>query len=423
MCSPLPHGRSTCRSGNRTRRRPPPSSADLRIATVGGPASIVTSIERRRQLGSGSTSRLLQGLLLDLPHLHPARTPSTDGEPIGQTDPVSDEPESGIGALVQRVIRWLDQFQQRHSFVGFCYAVIKKYGDDSGGKQAALITYYGFLSIFPILLLAAVTVTNVLAGDPELRGRVITSIVPAELRDTVDAAVTSLPTGGLPLAIGIVGLLLSGTGVVFSTQDALNQLAGVSYRRRFDWFPRYVRSFAMLAVLLVSVLAIGALAVVAAELPDVGQAPRIVSAAGILVVCFIMLVAAAKLLIAGRTPFGSLWPAAATGAIVVTAILLVLGPLLTRFVTQSGPVYGSFATIVGLFALLYLVTQALVYCAEVAVVRHARLWPRALDTTHLTTADQRALTRLARVELRTLPQQITVSFDPDPDPDSDSDSG
>ena len=39
---------------------------DLRIAAVGGPASIVTSIERRRQLGSGWTSRLLQGLLLDL---------------------------------------------------------------------------------------------------------------------------------------------------------------------------------------------------------------------------------------------------------------------------------------------------------------------------------------------------------------------
>jgi uncharacterized BrkB/YihY/UPF0761 family membrane protein len=343
------------------------------------------------------------------------RTSSADAPAVGQNDPVSDEAddEQGFGALLQRVIRWLDQFQQRHSFVGFCYGVIKKYGDDSGGRQAALITYYGFLSLFPILLLAVVTVTNVLAGDPELRSRVINSIVPAELRATVESAVTSLPTGGLPLAIGVVGLFLSGTGVVFSTHDALNQLAAVPFRRRFGWFPRYLRTIAMLAVLLVSVLLIGALTVVSAELPDVGQAPRIASAAGILGVCFAMLVAAPKLLIAGRKPFGAVWPGAATGAICVTAILLVLGPLLTRFVTRSGPVYGSFATIVGLFTMLYLVNQALVYSAEVAVVRHARLWPRALDITRPTAADERALTRLARIELRTTPQRITVSFDPD----------
>jgi membrane protein len=45
--------------------------------------------------------------------------------------------------------------------LGFPYAVVKKYGDDAGGRQAALITCYGFLSIFPLLLLGvAVTVTS-----------------------------------------------------------------------------------------------------------------------------------------------------------------------------------------------------------------------------------------------------------------------
>jgi uncharacterized BrkB/YihY/UPF0761 family membrane protein len=31
--------------------------------------------------------------------------------------------------------------------------VIKKYGDDRGGQMAALITFYGFLAVFPLLLL------------------------------------------------------------------------------------------------------------------------------------------------------------------------------------------------------------------------------------------------------------------------------
>ena len=58
--------------------------------------------------------------------------------------------------------------------------------------------------------------------------------------------------------------------------------------------------------------------------------------------------------------------------------------------TKAGPVYGSFATVAGLFALLYLIGRALVYAAEVAAVRYARLWPRALDLTRPTEADTRA---------------------------------
>ena len=53
-----------------------------------------------------------------------------------------------------------------------------------------------------------------------------------------------------------------------------------------------------------------------------------------------------------------------------------------------------------LFALLYLVNQALVYAAEVAAVRHARLWPRALDLSRPTAADARALALLAREQER-----------------------
>ena len=57
-------------------------------------------------------------------------------------------------ALVERLLAWADALQQRHGVLGFPYAVVKKYGDDAGGRQAALITYYGFLSIFPLLLVA-----------------------------------------------------------------------------------------------------------------------------------------------------------------------------------------------------------------------------------------------------------------------------
>ena len=85
---------------------------------------------------------------------------------------------ASLGTLVSRVIAWADGVQQRHSVFGFPYAVIKKYGDDDGGREAALITYYGFLSIFPLLLVAVSVLSKVLVDHPSLRARLIEELVP-----------------------------------------------------------------------------------------------------------------------------------------------------------------------------------------------------------------------------------------------------
>jgi uncharacterized BrkB/YihY/UPF0761 family membrane protein len=326
---------------------------------------------------------------------------------------MTDADAGSSPGLLQRTIGWADRVQRTHPVAGFPYGVVKKYGEDAGGRKAALITYYGFLAIFPILLLVVVTVTRVLAGNPELRDQAVEAIVPAELRDTVQNAVTSLPTGPLPFVIGIIGVIFSASGVVFSLYDLLNQVAGVPHRDRFGMVPRYLRGFAMLLVLLVGMLAIGALAILSSVVPDVAGAPRILSVAGAVVVAFGMLLAAPKLLVARPTSLRGVWPAAAIGTVVIGALLVVLGPLLARFVSRSGPVYGSFAVIVGLFALLYLVSQVLVYAAEVAVVRRARLWPRALDPAEPTPADRRARRLLIETELRTEAEQVTVTFSPE----------
>ena len=106
------------------------------------------------------------------------------------------------------------------------------------------------------------------------------------------------------------------------------------------------------------------------------------------------------MLLARPAPVRAVWPGAIVGAAAVTVVLNAGAPLLARLVTKAGPVYGSFATVAGMFALLYLVGQALVYAAEIAAVRYARLWPRALDPNRPTTADVRALTLLAREQER-----------------------
>ena len=327
---------------------------------------------------------------------------------------------ASLGALVNRVIAWADGVQRRHGVLGFPYAVIKKYGDDDGGREAALITYYGFLSVFPLLLLGVAVLSRVLAADPELRVRLISAIVPPVLQSTVDHAVTTLPTSTVPFIAGLIGLLFSGTGVVFSVSQTLNNVAAVPRRARFGFFPRYLRVFAMLAVLLLGAGAVGALTVAVTAIPNLAGAERVVAALGSALVIFAVLLLGARLLMARPTPFRAIWPGAALGAVAV-ALVVSLGPiLLGRLVSRAGPVYGSFATVAGMFALLYLVSQALVYSAEVAAVRYARLWPRALDVNRPTPADARAMALLAREQERIQAAQVDFHLaSPDAPPAGD----
>ena len=305
-----------------------------------------------------------------------------------------------LTSRVNRVIAWADQLQRKHGVLGFPYAVVKKYGDDAGGREAALITYYGFLSIFPLLLLGVAVLSRVLASRPDLRERLINAVVPEALRSTVEHSLAALPTSTLPLVFGLLGLLYSGTGVVFSVYQTLNHVAAVPHRLRAPFLSRYIRVFVMLGTLLLGGLAVGALTVVATALPGQPGVQRAAAVLGSALVIFGVLLLAAKLLLVRPAPVRVLWPAAVLGAMVVTLVLTVGAPLLARLVAKAGPVYGSFATVAGMFALLYLVGQGLVYAAEVAAVRYARLWPRAFDLTRPTEADVRALTLLAREQER-----------------------
>jgi uncharacterized BrkB/YihY/UPF0761 family membrane protein len=317
-----------------------------------------------------------------------------------------------LGTRVSGIVAWADRVQRRHGWLGFPYAVIKKYGDDDGGREAALMTYYGFLSTFPLLLLGVAVLSRILTDNPELRQRLITAIVPPALHSTVENSVTSLPMSTIPFVLGLIGLLFSGTGIVFSASQTLNHVAAVPRRLRPGFASRYVRVFVVLATLLLGALAVGTLTVVVTALPGVPETERAVAALGSAVIIFSVLLFSARLLLARAAPVRALWPAALLGAVAVTVVINLGTALLARLVSKAGPVYGSFATVAGMFALLYLVNEALVYAAEVAAVRYAGLWPRALDVNQPTAADTRAMTMLAREQERIPAARVEFSLAP-----------
>jgi hypothetical protein len=112
--------------------------------------------------------------------------------------------------------------------LGFPYAVVKKYGDDAGGLQAALITCYGFLSIFPLLLLGVAVLSRVLADHPDLRQRLVAAIVPQALRSTVEHSLATSPASAVPFVAGLIGRNHPGKGDAASAE--LEKAARVTVR-------------------------------------------------------------------------------------------------------------------------------------------------------------------------------------------------
>ena len=108
-------------------------------------------------------------------------------------------------------------------------AVGYKVFDDRAVYLAALITYYGFVSLFPLLLLFFSTVGFVLHGDPSLQHRLAGSalrdfpIVGPQLRHNV----SSFKGSGVALAVGIVGSLYGGLGIMQASQSVFNQMYGI----------------------------------------------------------------------------------------------------------------------------------------------------------------------------------------------------
>jgi membrane protein len=289
--------------------------------------------------------------------------------------------------------------------------VVRKYLDDGGGREAALITYYGFLSIFPLLLLGVTVVSKVLAERPDLLHQLVTEIVPASLQDTVEEAAAAMPTSPIPLIVGLVGLLLSGTGVVFSAYRTLNHVAAVPFRLRAGIVSWYLRVLLVLVLMLAGAVTVAALTVVVTALPLGSEWLQAGAVLGSLLVVFGGLLLAARVLLDRPAPLRSLWPAAAPAAAAVTLVLNVGAAVLPGLVRRAGAVYGSFATVAGIFTLLYLLSLALVFSAEVAAVRQARLWPRALDPHRPTEADAHALDLLAREQERTPVDRIRSWLD------------
>jgi uncharacterized BrkB/YihY/UPF0761 family membrane protein len=153
---------------------------------------------------------------------------------------------------IERQLRAIDRLQQRHSLLGFPFAVVKKYGDDQAGKHAALLAHYGFLSLFPLLLVFVTLLGYALANDPELQQRVIQTLIEQfpVLGTQIKGSIKTIQGSGLALVVGILGTLWGGLGITQVIQDAMNDVWNIPRTDRPNFWLRLARG--MGALLLVA---------------------------------------------------------------------------------------------------------------------------------------------------------------------------
>ncbi|MBV9445088.1 MAG: YihY/virulence factor BrkB family protein [Streptosporangiaceae bacterium] len=322
---------------------------------------------------------------------------------------------------VERTVRRIDAFQQRHTPTAFIFGVVKKYGDDNGGVLASNLAYSGFISLFPLLLILITILGLVASADPAVKTDVINAVsdqVPI-IGHTLTENVHQLQRNSvIGLIVGLLGLIWGATGLAQAGLFTMEQVWNVPGPGRPGFFPRLLRALIFLGLLGIAVIVTTLLASLNTYGHNsawlVAGAEIVAGAANVG-----MFIAAFRILTPKGVPTRALLPGAAIGGIVYT-MLQVLGTFLVHHFLHSDSAYGVFGTVLGLIAWIYLAVQITVYAAEINVVLARQLWPRSIVQPPLTDADRHSLALQALQNQRRNEQQVEVKFT-GADADSDQD--
>ncbi|WP_052442506.1 YihY/virulence factor BrkB family protein [Streptacidiphilus neutrinimicus] len=320
---------------------------------------------------------------------------------------------------LERGLRRIDRWQQSRRVPGFVFGVIKKYGDDRGGSLAALITYYGFAALFPLLLLLTTSLGFALRGNPGFQKDVLNSALAdfPVIGDQLRGSVHSLQGSALAVAIGCLGLLYGSLGIAQSLQFAMAQIWNVPGVRRPGYWPRLARSLLLILALGLGLLLSSAATAVLGAV----SSGAVVFAFGLLAsVCLntVLYLACFSVLTPKDVHWRQMMPGCLIAGPVWTALQAFGGALVAHQLRHATQVYGLFGTVLGLLWWIYLGAQLSLYAAEVNVVRARRLWPRSILQPPLTPADRRVLDAIAEQNRRRPEQSVRSSFtDEEPGPD------
>lgn len=239
------------------------------------------------------------------------------------------------------------------------------------GRNASLLSFFAFLSIFPLLLALTTILGFVLADNDQLREDLVNGALSDIPGLSSDLAAGTIDGNVWALIIGLVSALWASTKAFVGLQGALDDTWEIDVDDRAK-LPA-LRGRAMLGILFLGGAQVGSIVVAtivnAADLPVIGDVALI---AGTVVINILVIAAMYRFLTSASPTWRDVWPGALIAGTVFT-LLQHFGTGIVKNITENaGDTYGQFALVLGIVTWLSLVAITTLMCAELNAAR-ARL--------------------------------------------------
>lgn len=314
----------------------------------------------------------------------------------------------------------IDRFQRKHRFLSFPIAVIYKYADDQGNYLAAVVSYYAFIAIFPILLILSSILGFFLQGDPDLQEQLL------------DTALSQFPIIGDQLGrpegitgsrsaviVGSVAAIYGSLGLGHAGQHVMYTAWSVPRNSRPNPFLLRFRSLVLLMTAGIAIVIVTATSTVLNNFSLFGfefvrEIELLIHGASVA-----MTTAAFTILFWMASGRIGRWRTMLPGAFAVAVMwqtLQFVGTIyVERVIGRASAVNATFALVLGLIGLIWIAAVMAILAIEINVVRARRLYPRALltpftDNVSLTEADERAYRYYAKAQRHKGFQSVRVVF-------------
>ena len=267
--------------------------------------------------------------------------------------------------LVQRV--------RKHRLGDIAVQSANGYQQHRSSNAAALIAYYGFLTLFPALLLATTVLGFVLDNNPALRA------------DIVDTAIAQIPiigrevlleTGGLSgntlaIALGTIGALWGATRAFVALQDALDNIWEIPLDARHNLVIRRLHGIVGLLTIAVGQIATVILTSIASY-AEIGRVSQILIALSAVVVNTAMIGTMFRYLTAAQATWQMVRVGALAAGIGFTLLQLAGTTIVARLLAGAQGVYGTFASVLAVTAWISLHAAIALFSAEINAVLSRR---------------------------------------------------
>jgi membrane protein len=223
------------------------------------------------------------------------------------------------------------------------------------GRNAALISHFGFLSVFPLLLVFTTVLGFVLQGDSQLRKDIIGSAMSQLpfVGQQISADPSKLHGNAVVLVLGLLAASWGGMKAFVAVHGALDDIAEQPLDHRANLFVTRLR--ALLGMLYIGGAQVGTafLASVVAVTGMLGIG-KVLLVLGTAAINAVVLGLSYRWLRTTRPKWRSIAPGAVAGGVLFAALQLLGVTIVGRSIAKASPVYGTFASVIGLLSWLSL---------------------------------------------------------------------